>query len=114
MNTDFALGHRRRTAPGTWSSRRRVRRSGVSRRSEDLPLAPVEGVLNPADEVAAKIVECIERPVAEVYTHSGSREFVELAARDREGAEKMLLAVVLGEREIYGKIATKTRRHQGG
>ena len=78
-----------------------------------LSLPKIEGVVHP-DVVAQKILECIRHPVAEVYTHSGSREFVELAARDREGAEKMLLAVVLGEREIYGKIATKTRRHQGG
>jgi short-subunit dehydrogenase len=68
-----------------------------------LSLPKVEGVVHP-DVVAQKILECIRHPVPEVYTHSGSREFVELAGRDREGAEKLLLAVVLGEREVYERL----------
>jgi short-subunit dehydrogenase len=77
-----------------------------------LSLPQLEGVMHP-DVVAQKILGCIRYPVPEVYTHAGSREFVELATRDRESAEKLQLAVVLGEREVYGKLTTKTRRHQG-
>ncbi len=68
----------------------------------DLPLPPVQGVL-PAKVVAQQILECIHRPVAEVYTHQGSREFAGMAAQQREEAEKYQLAVVLGEREAYEK-----------
>ena len=71
-----------------------------------LPLAPVEGVL-PADDVAAKIVQCIEHPVAEVYTHRGSAEFSALAARDREEAERFQRAAVLAETLAYRQIREK-------
>jgi hypothetical protein len=66
----------------------------------DIELPPIEGVLA-ADVVAGKILECIYHPVAEVYTHKGSREFATLAARDRETAEHHQLPVVLGERSLY-------------
>ena len=70
---------------------------------QGLPLPKIEGVLSP-DVVAEKILECIGTPVAEVYTHAGSREFAELAARDREAAERQLLAITLGEREAYERL----------
>ncbi|MGA9115773.1 MAG: SDR family oxidoreductase, partial [Bacteroidota bacterium] len=73
-----------------------------------LRLPPIEGVI-PADRVAEAIVECIRHPVAEVYTHAGSREFVELASRDREKAEQMQLPVVLGEREAYAAMKREER-----
>jgi uncharacterized protein len=76
-----------------------------------LSLPKIEGVMHP-DAVAQKIIACIRNPAAEVYTHAGSKEFVELATRDREASERQLLAMVLGEREAYGKITTKTRRHE--
>jgi short-subunit dehydrogenase len=76
-----------------------------------LRLPQIEGVIHP-DVVAQKILECIRNPVPEVYTHAGSKEFAELAARDREAAERQQLAVVLGEREAYGKITTIAGRHQ--
>lgn len=69
-------------------------------REQDLPLPDVEGVMDP-DTVAEKILECIRNPVAEVYTHRGSKELALLAARDREAAERLQTAVVLGERETY-------------
>jgi short-subunit dehydrogenase len=71
-------------------------------------LPAIEGVL-PADVVAQKILECVYHPVAEVYTHKGAKEFVELAARDREAAEAQQLPVVLGEREVYGTLKSTSR-----
>lgn len=63
-------------------------------------LPPIEGVLT-AEAVVEKIVACLHHPVAEVYTHRGSREFVVLSARDHEQAERHQIPVVLGERTIY-------------
>ena len=68
-----------------------------------LPLTPVEGVLT-AEVVADRILECIRTPVAEVYTHRGSHEFVQLSSRSREDAEQMQLAAVLGERQAYDEM----------
>lgn len=68
-----------------------------------ISLPPIEGVIAP-EVVAEKILECIYHPVAELYTHRGSKEFVELAARDREAAERHQLPVVLGERIVYEKV----------
>ena len=68
-----------------------------------ISLPPIEGVISP-EVVAQKILECIYKPVAEVYTHKGSKEFAVLAAQDREKAEQHQIPVVLGERELYGKI----------
>ncbi len=66
-------------------------------------LPPIEGVL-PPEVIAQKIVDCIYHPVAEVYTHKGSKEFAVLAAQDRESAEKHQIPVVLGERAVYQKL----------
>ena len=63
-------------------------------------LVPIEGVMS-ADAVAEKIMECVRHPVAECYTHRGSKEFAVLAAADREKAERYQIPVALGEREIY-------------
>ena len=65
-----------------------------------LPLPPIEGALS-AEVVAGHIIECIHHPVAEVYTHRGSKEFAVLAAQNREEAERHQLAAALGERAIY-------------
>lgn len=65
-----------------------------------IPLPSIEGVL-PAEVVAGKIMQCLRNPVAELYTHEGAKDFVELAARDREAAERHMIPVVLGEREVY-------------
>lgn len=65
-----------------------------------LPHVPVEGILPPG-VIAAKILGCIDHPVAEVYTHGGSAEFAALAARDREEAERFQRASVLGDHEAY-------------
>jgi len=70
-------------------------------RGMDLP--PIEGVIS-TDAVAKKIFECIQNPVAEVFTHKGAHEFVVLSARRREDAELFQVPVVLGEREAYEKI----------
>ncbi len=72
-----------------------------------IALPPIEGVL-PPEAIAEKIVACIYHPVAEVYTHSGAKEFVELAARDREAAERHQMPVALGERVVYEKVKGKT------
>jgi len=66
-------------------------------------LPPIEGVITP-EAVAEAIVSCIRRPVAEVYTHKGAREFVVLSAQSREEAEQYQIPVVLGERAVYGRL----------
>ncbi|HUI66051.1 MAG TPA: SDR family NAD(P)-dependent oxidoreductase [Bacteroidota bacterium] len=68
-----------------------------------IALPPIEGVVSP-EAVAEKIVECVYKPVAEVYTHKGSVEFLRLAAENREEAERHQLPVVLGERAVYERI----------
>lgn len=68
-----------------------------------ISLPAIEGVL-PAEDVAAQIVKCIYNPVAELFTHKGSGEFLRLVAEDREEAENHQLPVVLGEREVYNRL----------
>jgi hypothetical protein len=68
-----------------------------------MPLPPIEGVMS-AESAAEAIVACIRHPVAEVYTHRGSREFAVLAAQSREEAERYQEAVVLGERAVYDRV----------
>lgn len=72
-----------------------------------ISLPPIEGVL-PPEAIAAKIIECIHHPVAEVYTHKGSREFAVKATEWREAAEYHQLPVVLGERLVYEKYRPAT------
>lgn len=74
-----------------------------------IPLPEIEGVKS-ADEVAASIVECIHHPVAEVFTHKGSKEFFLSAAENREQAEQRQLPIVLGEREVYQELRAKGRK----
>ncbi len=71
-----------------------------------VPLPKIEGVI-PPERVAQAVRDCILHPVPEVFTHEGSREFAELAFRDRESAEAMQLPIVEGEREAYAKVALK-------
>ena len=66
----------------------------------NISLPSIEGVKT-AEEVAEQIAACLFHPVAELYTHAGSREFVVLSAQEREQAEHHQLPVVLGEREVY-------------
>ena len=73
----------------------------ASERGTSLPA--IEGVL-PAEDVAGQIVKCIYNPVAELFTHKGSVEFLRLIAGDREEAEKHQIPVVLGEREVYERL----------
>jgi short-subunit dehydrogenase len=68
-----------------------------------ISLPAIEGAM-PADEVAGQIVQCIYHPVAELFTHKGSVEFLRLIAENREEAEKHQLPVVLGEREVYERL----------
>jgi uncharacterized protein len=74
--------------------------------SRGMKLPPIEGVLS-AEAVAEKILECIRNPVAEVYTHKGSHDFVVLSARRREDAEGFQLPVVLGEREAFERMKAR-------
>jgi short-subunit dehydrogenase len=69
-------------------------------------LPNIEGLI-PAESVARQVLDCIYNPVAEVYTHKGAKEFVELATRRREEAELHQLPIVLGEREVYEKLKGK-------
>lgn len=66
-------------------------------------LPQIEGLIS-AESVAEQILGCIRNPVAEVYTHKGAKEFVELSARNREEAEEHQIPVVLGEREVYERL----------
>ena len=71
-----------------------------------ISLPAIEGPLSP-DVVSDRILACIQHPVAELFTHSGSREFAILAARDREKAEKQQLPAALGERYIYERLKAR-------
>jgi len=75
----------------------------------NIALPSIEGVKS-AEEVAEEILRCIHTPVAEIYTHAGSREFVVLSAREREQAERHQLPVVLGEREVYARLQRENTR----
>jgi short-subunit dehydrogenase len=68
-----------------------------------ISLPAIEGVL-PAEDVAGQIVKCIYNPVAELFTHKGSAEFLRLIAENRAEAEKHQIPVVLGEREVYERL----------
>jgi len=68
-----------------------------------ITLPRIEG-LKSAEEVAEAIVGCIHSPVAELYTHDGSHEFVVLSARRREEAERHQLPAALAEQEIYARL----------
>jgi short-subunit dehydrogenase len=65
---------------------------------------PAIGGVMPAGEVASKIVECIYNPVAELFTHRGSEEFLKSVAENRTEAEKHQIPVVLGERVAYERL----------
>ena len=69
----------------------------------EIELPAIEGVM-PADVVARQIVECIYSPVAELFTHRGSEEFLRLIAEDRPEAEKHQIPVILGERAVYDRL----------
>ena len=81
-------------------SGKHIKRIAAERR---ISLPEIEG-LKSAEEVAASIVDCIHHPVAEVFTHQGSKEFVLSATENREVAEHRLLPIVLGEREAYERL----------
>jgi short-subunit dehydrogenase len=68
-----------------------------------IALPAIEGAMS-ADEVAGQIVKCIYHPVAELFTHKGSEEFLRLLAEDRAEAEKHQTPVVLGERAAYERL----------
>lgn len=68
-----------------------------------ISLPRIGGVMN-AEEVAAQIVKCIYSPVPELFTHTGSAEFIRSVAEDRAEAEKHMLPVILGERAAYDRI----------
>jgi short-subunit dehydrogenase len=75
-------------------------------RERSIELPNIEGVL-PPETIAQKILDCLYHPVAEVYTHKGAHEFVELATKRREAAEQRQLPVVLGEREVYDRLKSR-------
>lgn len=63
-------------------------------------LIPMQGVM-PPELVAERIMDVIRHPIAECYTHQGSREFVILSATEPEKAEQYQIPVALGERKVY-------------
>ena len=68
-----------------------------------ITLPSLEGVI-PPEAVAEKILECLYHPVAEVYTHRGTQEFLRLFAENREEAEMYQVPGALGERQAYEKL----------
>ncbi len=86
-------------------------RSGVAikriAQEQNLSLPRVEGVRT-ADQIAGAIIDVLHNPVAELYTHKGSHELVQIGAERRESLEEIQRAVVLGEREVYDEMKKKT------
>lgn len=74
-----------------------------------ITLPPIEGVVS-ADVVAQKIVDCVYHPAAEVYTHKGASEFVQLATENREEAEQHQIPVILGERAFYERLKAEKQQ----
>jgi len=77
-----------------------IKKTAIER---NVSLPTIEGVKS-AEEVARVIIECLYNPVAEVYTHAGSKEFVVLATQDLETAEQQQIPIALGEREVYERL----------
>jgi short-subunit dehydrogenase len=71
-----------------------------------ISLPKIEGVLS-SDVVAEQIRACIQNPVAELFTHKGSREFAAFAAQNREQSERQQLPGALGERYVYERLKTR-------
>jgi len=67
---------------------------------QGISLPPIEGIM-PADEVARQIMGCIGRPVAELFTHRGSEEFLRQVVTNRAEAENHQLPIVMGEQSVY-------------
>jgi NAD(P)-dependent dehydrogenase (short-subunit alcohol dehydrogenase family) len=101
VSTEWAIATEGGSMQAFFSESGRHIKRIASERSISLPA--IEG-LKTADSVAAAILDCIYHPVPEVFTHTGSKEFVLLATQDREQAEYHQLPIVLGEREVYRKI----------
>lgn len=66
-------------------------------------LPELEGPVPPG-RVAEAILDCIRNPVAEVYIHAGTREFVQLAAAHGDEAERRMLPGALAERRVYERL----------
>lgn len=64
-------------------------------------IVPVDTTVLPARAVADAIVEVIERPVAEVYTHPDGHESVVAAACDAASAERAATPMALAMRAAY-------------
>jgi short-subunit dehydrogenase len=101
VSTEWAIATEGGSMQAFFSESGRHIKRIASERSISLPA--IEG-LKTADSVAAAILDCIYHPVPEVFTHTGSKEFVLLATQNREQAEYHQLPIVLGEREVYRKI----------
>ena len=63
----------------------------------------IEGVI-PPERVATAIRDCLLHPQAEVYTHSGSRNFALLSVGDPEEAERRQTPMALAERSLYPQL----------
>jgi hypothetical protein len=72
--------------------------------ASELPVIPV---LQP-DEVAAKIVDVIEHPVPDLFTHEGTHELAVDFERDQLATEKRLEPLWLANREGYLKLKSNS------
>jgi 3-oxoacyl-[acyl-carrier protein] reductase len=104
VETEWALVTEGRPMAPMFSEASPVIQKIALERGIDLPT--IEGPLSP-DVVSERILTCIRHPVPELFTHSGTREFALLAARDREKAEKQQLPAALGERYIYERLKAR-------
>jgi short-subunit dehydrogenase len=69
---------------------------------------PNRDVLAPR-AVADAIVECIQNPIAEVYTHPGSHAQVVEAVADPQAAERAALPLALAMGRSYASLVARSR-----
>jgi short-subunit dehydrogenase len=72
-------------------------------REQGIRLPSLEGTIS-AGAAAERILQCVGRPVPELFTHRGSYEYCLEAAEDRAAAEKRQIPMALAERAVYEKL----------
>jgi short-subunit dehydrogenase len=104
VETEWALVTEGRPMAPMFSESGPLTQKIAAKRGISLP--EIEGPL-PPEEVSERILACIQNPVPELFTHSGSQEFAILAARDRKEAEEQQLPAALAERYIYERLKAR-------
>jgi len=79
-----------------------IRRSKAIAAERGLPLAPLSRILSP-DDIAEQLVQLVRSPRSDLFTHPGTAELAELAARDREALEQQMLSFYLGVQQVYAE-----------